>query len=203
MKPSFCAAKLCRWYGAAVVVMAFDEQGQAVAVDDKVRICQRAYQLLTEKIGFPAEDIIFDPNILTVATGIEEHNNYAVDFIESIPQIKAQCPGRSHFRRRFNISFSFRGNDLVREAMHAVFLYHAIQAGLDMGIVNAGQLAVYEDIEPKLGTGRGRHPQPPAGRHRAARRIRRNAQRAGRPGRRGRTRRGVRGRSRSGSSTRC
>jgi 5-methyltetrahydrofolate--homocysteine methyltransferase len=143
-------AQLCRWYGAAVVVMAFDEQGQAVAVDDKVRICRRAYQLLTEKIGFPPEDIIFDPNILTVATGIEEHNNYAVDFIESIPRIKAACPGVHISGGVSNVSFSFRGNDVVREAIHAVFLYHAIQAGLDMGIVNAGQLAVYEEIEPRL-----------------------------------------------------
>jgi 5-methyltetrahydrofolate--homocysteine methyltransferase len=143
-------AKLCRWYGAAVVVMAFDEQGQAVKVDDKVRICRRAYQLLTEKLGFPPEDIIFDPNILTVATGIDEHNNYAVDFVESIPRIKAACPGVHVSGGVSNISFSFRGNDVVREAMHAVFLYHAIQAGLDMGIVNAGQLAVYDDIEPRL-----------------------------------------------------
>jgi 5-methyltetrahydrofolate--homocysteine methyltransferase len=143
-------AKLCRWYGAAVVVMAFDEQGQAVTVDDKVRICARAYKLLTEQLGFPPQDIIFDPNILTVATGIEEHNNYAVDFIESIPRIKAACPGVHVSGGVSNISFSFRGNDMVREAMHAVFLYHAIQAGLDMGIVNAGQLAVYEDIEPRL-----------------------------------------------------
>jgi 5-methyltetrahydrofolate--homocysteine methyltransferase len=143
-------AKLCRWYGAAVVVMAFDEAGQAVKVDDKVRICRRAYRLLTEKIGFPPEDIIFDPNILTVATGIEEHNNYAVDFIESIPRIKAECPGAHISGGVSNISFSFRGNEMVREAMHAVFLYHAIQAGLDMGIVNAGQLAVYADIEPHL-----------------------------------------------------
>ncbi len=143
-------ATLCRWYGTAVVVMAFDEKGQAVEVDDKVRICRRAYELLTEKVGFPAEDIIFDPNILTVATGIEEHNNYAVNFIESIPQIKAACPGTHISGGVSNISFSFRGNDFVREAMHAVFLYHAIQAGLDMGIVNAGQLAVYEEIEPRL-----------------------------------------------------
>ena len=107
--------------------MAFDEQGQAVEVDDKVRICQRAYKLLTEKIGFPAEDIIFDPNILTVATGIEEHNNYAVNFIESIPQIKAACPGVHISGGVSNVSFSFRGNDVVREAMHAAFLYHAIQ----------------------------------------------------------------------------
>jgi 5-methyltetrahydrofolate--homocysteine methyltransferase len=143
-------AQLCRWYGTAVVVMAFDEHGQAVEVDDKVRICRRAYQLLTEKIGFPPEDIIFDPNILTVATGIEEHNNYAVNFIESIPRIKAACPGVHISGGVSNISFSFRGNDPVREAMHAVFLYHAIQAGLDMGIVNAGQLAVYDEIEPRL-----------------------------------------------------
>ena len=143
-------AKLCRWYGAAVVVMAFDEQGQAVEVDDKVRICQRAYKLLTEKVGFPPEDIIFDPNILTVATGIEEHNNYAVNFIEAMPRIKAACPGVHISGGVSNVSFSFRGNDVVREAMHAAFLYHAIQAGLDMGIVNAGQLAVYEEIEPQL-----------------------------------------------------
>jgi 5-methyltetrahydrofolate--homocysteine methyltransferase len=143
-------AKLCRWYGAAVVVMAFDEKGQAVEIDDKVRICRRAYELLTKKVGFPPQDIIFDANILTVATGIEEHNNYAVNFIESIPKIKAACPGTYTSGGVSNVSFSFRGNDVVREAIHAVFLYHAIQAGLDMGIVNAGQLAVYEEIEPKL-----------------------------------------------------
>jgi 5-methyltetrahydrofolate--homocysteine methyltransferase len=143
-------ARLCRWYGTAVVVMAFDEQGQAVDVDDKVRICRRAYELLTEKVGFEPQDIIFDPNILTVATGIEEHNNYAINFIESIGRIKAACPGTHISGGISNISFSFRGNDVVREAMHAAFLYHAIRAGLDMGIVNAGQLAVYEDIEPTL-----------------------------------------------------
>ena len=143
-------AKLCQWYGAAVVVMAFDEQGQAVSVDDKVRICSRAYKLLTEKLGLPPQDIIFDPNILTVATGMEEHNNYAVDFINSIPLIKAACPGVHISGGVSNVSFSFRGNEVVREAVNAVFLYHAIKAGLDMGIVNAGQLAVYEDIEPKL-----------------------------------------------------
>jgi 5-methyltetrahydrofolate--homocysteine methyltransferase len=143
-------AKLCRWYGTAVVVMAFDERGQAVDVDDKVHICKRAYDLLTQKVGFPPEDIIFDPNILTVATGIEEHNNYAVNFIESIPRIKQACPGTHISGGVSNISFSFRGNDAVREAMHAAFLYHAIRAGLDMGIVNAGQLAVYEEIEPHL-----------------------------------------------------
>jgi 5-methyltetrahydrofolate--homocysteine methyltransferase len=143
-------ARLCRWYGAAVVVMAFDEQGQAVDVADKVRICKRAYELLTTKIGFPAQDIIFDPNILTVATGMEEHNNYAVDFINAIPQIKAVCPGVHISGGVSNVSFSFRGNEVVREAVNAVFLYHAIKAGLDMGIVNAGQLAVYEEIEPRL-----------------------------------------------------
>ena len=143
-------AKLCRRYGTAVVVMAFDEQGQAVEIDDKVRICRRAYDLLTKKVGFPPQDIIFDPNILTVATGIEEHNNYAVNFIESIPRIKEACPGAHISGGVSNVSFSFRGNDAVREAIHAVFLYHAIRAGLDMGIVNAGQLAVYEEIEPRL-----------------------------------------------------
>src|SRR3954470_15797622 len=143
-------ARLCRWYGAAVVVMAFDEQGQAVEVDDKIRICKRAFKLLTEQIGFPPQDIIFDSNILTVATGIEEHNNYAVNFIESIPRLKAACPGTYTSGGVSNVSFSFRGNDAVREAIHAVFLYHAIKAGLDMGIVNAGQLAVYEEIEPQL-----------------------------------------------------
>ncbi len=143
-------ARLCRWYGAAVVVMAFDEQGQAVEVDDKVRICRRAFKILTEDVGFPAEDIIFDPNILTVATGIEEHNNYAINFIEAARRIKEVCPGAHISGGVSNISFSFRGNDRVREAMHAAFLYHAVRAGLDMGIVNAGQLAVYEDVEPTL-----------------------------------------------------
>ena len=143
-------ARLCRQYGAAVVVMAFDEQGQATSASEKVRICQRAYKLLTEEIGFPAEDIIFDPNILTVATGIEEHDNYAVDFIEATREIKETCPGVHVSGGVSNISFSFRGNNVVREAMHSAFLYHAIHAGLDMGIVNAGQLEVYEEIEPQL-----------------------------------------------------
>jgi 5-methyltetrahydrofolate--homocysteine methyltransferase len=143
-------AALCRRYGAAVVVMAFDEEGQAADEDNKVRICQRAYKLLTEKLQFPAEDIVFDPNILTVATGIDEHNNYAVDFINATRRIKAACPGVHVSGGVSNVSFSFRGNDVVREAIHSVFLYYAVQAGLDMGIVNAGQLAVYEDIEPKL-----------------------------------------------------
>jgi len=143
-------ARLCRQYQAAIVVMAFDEEGQAAVASEKVRICQRAFKLLTEEANFQAEDIIFDPNILTVATGIEEHNNYAVDFIEATRQIKATCPGVHVSGGVSNISFSFRGNDTVREAMHAAFLYHAVQAGLDMGIVNAGQLALYEDIEPQL-----------------------------------------------------
>jgi 5-methyltetrahydrofolate--homocysteine methyltransferase len=143
-------AGLVRRYGAAAVVMAFDEQGQAVEVDDKVRICQRAYNLLTEQAGFPPQDILFDPNILTVATGIEEHNNYAVNFIEATRKIKQVCPGVKISGGVSNISFSFRGNDRVREAMHSAFLYHAIKAGLDMGIVNAGQLAVYEEIPKDL-----------------------------------------------------
>ena len=143
-------AKKVRRYGAAVVVMAFDEQGQAETADRKFEICQRAYRLLTEKVGFPPEDIIFDPNIFAVATGIEEHNNYAVDFIEAARRIRKELPYAHISGGVSNLSFSFRGNELVREAMHSVFLYHAIQAGMDMGIVNAGQLAIYEDIEPKL-----------------------------------------------------
>jgi 5-methyltetrahydrofolate--homocysteine methyltransferase len=143
-------AALIQRYGAAVVVMAFDEQGQAVSQQDKVRICERAFHLLTTKAGFAAEDIIFDPNILTVATGIEEHNNYAVDFIEATREIKQRCPGAKISGGVSNISFSFRGNDVVREAMHSAFLYHAVRAGMDMGIVNAGQLTVYEDIPADL-----------------------------------------------------
>ncbi len=137
-------------YGAAVVIMAFDEVGQADTLDRKVEICARAYKLLTEKIGFPPEDIIFDPNIFPVATGIEEHNSYAVDFIEATRKIKENLPYAHVSRGVSNLSFSFRGNNLVREAMHSVFLYHAIQAGMDMAIVNAGQLSIYEDIEPEL-----------------------------------------------------
>jgi 5-methyltetrahydrofolate--homocysteine methyltransferase len=143
-------ARLCHSYGAAVVVMAFDETGQATEVEHKVSICKRAFQLLIEKVGLKPEDIIFDPNILTVATGIEEHNNYAVNFIEATRRIKAECPGAKVSGGVSNISFSFRGNDKVREAMHSAFLYHAIKAGLDMGIVNAGQLEIYEDIAPEL-----------------------------------------------------
>ncbi|HEY2937300.1 MAG TPA: methionine synthase, partial [Gaiellaceae bacterium] len=143
------AAEIKR-YGAGVVVMAFDEQGQADTVERKVAICGRAYDLLTQQAGYPPEDLIFDPNVLAVATGIEEHNDFAHAFIESLPLIKARCPGARCSGGISNLSFSFRGNDHVREAMHASFLYHAIQAGLDMGIVNAGQLMVYEDIEPDL-----------------------------------------------------
>ena len=143
-------ARLAQRYGAAVIVMAFDEEGQAATKDEKVRICTRAYRLLVDKIGFDPEDIIFDPNILTVATGIEEHNNYAVDFIEAVREIKATLPGAKTSGGLSNISFSFRGNNPVREAMHSAFLYHAIQAGLDMAIVNAGMLEVYEEIKPEL-----------------------------------------------------
>ena len=143
-------ARLCRAYGAAVVVMAFDEQGQADTLERKVEICTRAYKLLTEKAGFPAEDIVFDPNIFAVATGIEEHNGYGVAFIEATREITRTLPHVHISGGVSNLSFSFRGNEPVREAMHAVFLYHAIQAGMDMGIVNAGQLAVYESIEPDL-----------------------------------------------------
>lgn len=143
-------ATLIRRYGAAAVVMAFDENGQAVEKDDKVRICKRAYDLLTEKVGFPPEDIIFDPNILTIATGMEEHDNYAVNFFEATREIKQLCPGAKVSGGVSNVSFSFRGNDVVREAINAAFLYHAIEAGLDMGIVNAGQLEIYEEIPKDL-----------------------------------------------------
>jgi cobalamin-dependent methionine synthase I/methionine synthase I (cobalamin-dependent) len=137
-------------YGAAVVVMAFDENGQAATFADKIRICERAYRILVDEIGFPPEDIIFDPNILTVATGIEEHNNYAVDFIEATRWIKANLPHAKVSGGVSNVSFSFRGNNPVREAMHSAFLFHAIRAGMDMGIVNAGMLEVYEEIEPEM-----------------------------------------------------
>lgn len=143
-------ARLLKRYGAATVVMAFDEKGQAADKDDKVRICQRAYKILVEEVDFDPRDIIFDPNILTVATGIDEHNNYAVDFIEAVREIKKTCPGVLTSGGVSNVSFSFRGNNVVREAIHSSFLLHAIRAGLDMGIVNAGMLTVYEDIEPTL-----------------------------------------------------
>jgi len=143
-------ARIVRGYGAGVVVMAFDEQGQAETVERKVAICERAYRLLVDRVGFPPEDIIFDPNVLAVATGIEEHNDFARAFIDALPLIKERCPGAKTSGGISNLSFSFRGNDVVREAMHSAFLYHAIRAGLDMGIVNAGQLVLYEDIEPEL-----------------------------------------------------
>jgi 5-methyltetrahydrofolate--homocysteine methyltransferase len=143
-------AKLCRRYGAAVVVMAFDETGQADTYARKTEICARAYKLLTETVGFPAEDIIFDPNIFAVATGIEEHANYAVDFIEATRWIRQNLPHAHISGGVSNVSFSFRGNDAVREAIHTAFLYHAIQAGMDMGIVNAGQLGVYANLDPEL-----------------------------------------------------
>ena len=148
---TFCEqARRLRMYGAAVVVMAFDEEGQADNLERRITICKRAYQILTEKIGFPPQDIIFDPNILTVATGLSEHNNYAMDFIAALRWLKANLPHALTSGGVSNISFSFRGNNIVREAMHAAFLYHAIQAGLDMGIVNAGQLVVYEEIDRTL-----------------------------------------------------
>ncbi len=143
-------AKLVRRYGAAMVVMAFDEIGQADTRERKIEICRRAYQILTETVGFPPEDIIFDPNIFAVATGIEEHNNYAVDFIEVCKDIKQQLPHAMISGGVSNVSFSFRGNDAVREAIHAVFLYYAIRNGMDMGIVNAGQLAIYDDLPSEL-----------------------------------------------------
>jgi 5-methyltetrahydrofolate--homocysteine methyltransferase len=143
------AAKVLK-YGAAVVVMAFDEQGQAATYEDKIRVCERAYRILVDQVGFPPEDIIFDPNILTVATGMEEHNNYAVDYINATRWIKANLPHAKVSGGVSNISFSFRGNNKVREAIHSAFLYHAIAAGMDMGIVNAGMLEVYEEIDPEL-----------------------------------------------------
>ncbi len=143
-------ARTIRRYGAAVVVMAFDEEGQAVTADRKVAIAKRAYRILTEEIGFPPQDIVFDPNILTVGTGIEEHDTFALAYFEAVAGIKRECPGAKVSGGVSNISFAFRGNEPVREAMHAAFLYHAIRSGLDMGIVNAGQLAVYDDIPEEL-----------------------------------------------------
>jgi len=143
-------ARLVKRYGAAAVVMAFDETGQADTYARKIEICERAYRILVDEVGFPPEDIIFDPNIFAVATGIEEHNNYAVDFIEAVRWIKQHLPGAKVSGGVSNVSFSFRGNDPVREAIHTVFLYHAIQAGMDMGIVNAGMVGVYDDLEPVL-----------------------------------------------------
>ena len=142
-------AKLVRRYGAAVVIMAFDEEGQADTADRKFSISNRAYKILTKKLDFPSEDIIFDPNIFAVATGIEEHNTYALEYFEAIKMIKKNIPNVLVSGGVSNVSFSFRGNNQVREAMHSIFLYHAIKFGMDMGIVNAGQLTVYEDI-PKI-----------------------------------------------------
>jgi len=143
-------ASLIQKYGAAVIIMAFDEQGQAASFSEKVRICERSYHLLREKLNFCESDIIFDANVLTVATGMEEHNSYGKDFIDAVSEIKKRCPGARTSGGISNVSFSFRGNNLVREAMHSVFLFHAIKAGLDMGIVNAGMITVYDEIEPKL-----------------------------------------------------
>ena len=143
-------ARLCRRYGAAMIVMAFDEKGQAATYEDKVSICVRAFGILTEQVGVDPQDIIFDPNILTVGTGMKEHNRYALDFIEAVTEIKRRCPGARTSGGLSNVSFSFRGNNKVREAIHSVFLYHAVKAGLDMAIVNAGMLEVYSEIEPEL-----------------------------------------------------
>src|SRR6195256_4083260 len=140
----------CQSYGASVIVMAFDEKGQADTKQRKVEICHRAYKILTEQVGFDPQDIIFDPNIFAIATGLEEHNNYGVDFIEATREIKKLMPLTKVSGGVSNVSFSFRGNDHVREAIHSVFLYYAIKAGMDMGIVNAGQLVVYDEIEPQL-----------------------------------------------------
>ena len=143
-------ARLCRRYGAAAVVMAFDEDGQADSLERRTAVCERAYRILTEQVGFPPEDIIFDPNVFAVATGIEEHATYGRDFIEATRWIKQNLPGALVSGGISNVSFSFRGNNPVREAIHAVFLYHAIAAGLDMGIVNAGALVVYDQVDPEL-----------------------------------------------------
>ena len=150
LEPFKHQAKLLKRYGAAAVVMAFDEQGQADTYERKIEICERAYRVLVDELDFPPEDIIFDPNIFAIATGIDEHNNYAVDFINATRWIKANLPGAKVSGGVSNVSFSFRGNDPVREAIHTVFLYHAIQAGMDMGIVNAGMVGVYDDLEPVL-----------------------------------------------------
>src|SRR5205085_2346091 len=143
-------AKIAQRHGAAVVVMAFDEKGQADTFARKTEICRRAYDVLVNRLDFPPEDIIFDPNIFAIATGIEEHNNYGVDFIEAARWIRQNLPGAHISGGVSNLSFSFRGNEPVREAMHSVFLYHAIHAGMDMGIVNAGQMIVFDDIDPEL-----------------------------------------------------
>ena len=144
------AAQKCLGYGAAMVVMAFDEQGQADSLERKIEICERSYRILTEHVGVPPSDIIFDANIFAIGTGIEEHRNYAVDFIEAVRWIHKNLPGASTSGGLSNVSFAFRGNNLVREAIHTVFLYHAVRAGLTMGIVNAGQLGIYEEVPETL-----------------------------------------------------
>ncbi len=149
-EPFLKQARLCRLYGAAAVVMAFDEKGQADTLERRKIICTRAYKLLIEKVGFPPEDIIFDPNVFAIATGIDEHNHYAVDFIESTKWIRENLPYARISGGVSNVSFSFRGNEPIREAIHTVFLYHAIREGMTMGIVNAGQLGVYANIDPTL-----------------------------------------------------
>ena len=162
-------ARLCRRYGAAAVVMAFDEDGQADSLERRTAVCQRAYRILTEQVGFPAEDIIFDPNVFAIATGIEEHATYGRDFIEATRWIKANLPGALVSGGISNVSFSFRGNNPVREAIHAVFLYHAIEAGLDMGIVNAGALVGLRPGRRRApGAHRGRRPQPSSPTRRSA-----------------------------------
>ena len=144
-------AKLVKRYGAAVIVMAFDEQGQAATCEDKVRICKRAFDLMVgPKIGFNPVDIVFDLNILTICTGLEEHNNYGIDFIKATEEVKKICPGCKISGGLSNLSFSFRGLETIREAMHSVFLYHAITKGMDMAIVNAGALPIYDDIDPEV-----------------------------------------------------
>src|SRR2546426_4840788 len=143
-------ARLCRKYGAAVVVMAFDEKGQADSLERRIEVCRRAYELLTQRVGFPPEDIVFDPNIFAVATGLEEHARYGIDYIEAVRWIRQNLAGAKVSGGVSNLSFSFRGNDAVREGMHSAFLYYAIAAGMTMGIVNAGQLGVYEKLDPAL-----------------------------------------------------
>ena len=172
-------ARTVRRYGAAVVVMAFDEQGQADTLERKCAIARRAYDILVDQVGFPPEDIIFDPNIFAIATGMEEHNGYGVDFIEAARWIRENLPHVHVSGGVSNLSFSFRGNEPVREAMHSVFLYHAIKAGMDMGIVNAGQMAVYDDLDAGAARGlRGRGARPAAGCRRAAARARGTLSRA-------------------------
>ncbi len=195
-------AKLVRRYGAAVIVMAFDEKGQADTFERKTAICRRSYDLLVDRVGFPPEDIVFDPNVFAIATGIDEHNNYAVDFINATRWIREHLPHAKVSGGISNVSFSFRGNEPVREAIHTVFLYHAIRAGLTMGIVNAGQLGVYDELDARAARARrGRRAEPPPRRHRAARHVRRDGQGAGQGGR-PRTSRGATGPSRSGCRTR-